>query len=142
MITAAANEAESVDDAIQIALDRVCAHTGWPVGHAYILEDDAADKLVPTTLWHVNDEQRFAAFQRVSEATNFAHGEGLPGRVLASGKPAWIVDVTKDPNFPRARVAERIGIKGAFAFPILVGADVAAVLEFFSVERLIPLNPV
>ena len=141
VITAAANEAESVDDAIQIALDRVCAHTGWPVGHAYILEDGAADKLVPTTLWHVNDEQRFAAFQRVSEATNFAHGEGLPGRVLASGKPAWIVDVTKDPNFPRARVAERIGIKGAFAFPILVGADVAAVLEFFSVEAAEPDEP-
>ena len=40
VITAAANEAASVESAIQIALDQVCAQTGWPVGHAYMLAGD------------------------------------------------------------------------------------------------------
>ncbi len=32
VITSAANEAVTVESALQIALDRVCAFTGWPVG--------------------------------------------------------------------------------------------------------------
>ena len=61
---------------------------------------------------------------------------GLPGRVLASGEPAWIFDVTKDPNFLRAKLATEIGVRTGVAFPVLVGAKVAAVLEFFSAEAV------
>src|SRR5882672_5744610 len=39
VIAEAANEAPAPAEAIQIALDRICAHTGWPVGHAYLCDD-------------------------------------------------------------------------------------------------------
>jgi sigma-B regulation protein RsbU (phosphoserine phosphatase) len=71
-------------------------------------------------------------FKRITEKTTFKLGVGLPGRVLESGKPAWIVDVTKDPNFPRANLSKNIVIKGAFALPIMAGSDIVGVLEFFS----------
>jgi signal transduction histidine kinase/CheY-like chemotaxis protein len=77
-------------------------------------------------------------FRRVTEATHFVPGAGLPGRVLESGEPAWISDVTKDQNFPRAKMATDLGVKGAFAFPVLVGSDVVAVLEFFSDQAVEP----
>jgi PAS domain S-box-containing protein len=145
IITAAANEAQSTEDALQIALDEVCAQTGWPIGHVYMLADDATDdtdrELIPTRIWHLDDVQRFETFRRVTEATRFASGVGLPGRVLAGGKPAWIADVTKDRNFPRAELATEIGIKGAFGFPVLVGREVTAVLEFFSDEAVEPYEP-
>ena len=38
-VAVASNEARTVDDALQACLDRVCAHTGWPVGHAYLLSE-------------------------------------------------------------------------------------------------------
>ncbi len=131
-VAAAANEATELDDALQVALDEICARTGWPVGHAYLASSDDADLLIPTELWHLDDPQRFKVFREVTEATNFQKGQGLPGRVLASGKPAWIVDVNHDPNFPRAKLAEDIGVHGAFGFPVLVGHEVVAVLEFFA----------
>jgi PAS domain S-box-containing protein len=139
-ITRAANEAASVEEAMQIALDQVCAHTGWPVGHAYLF-DDAAGDLAPAKIWHIDDPAQFETFQKVTEATRFASGVGLPGRVLASGQPAWIQDVTKDPNFPRAQLVAEINVKGAFAFPVLVGPKVAAVLEFFSDKTAEPDEP-
>ena len=61
-----------------------------------------------------------------------ARASACPGRVWASREPAWIPDVTRDANFPRAAVAERAGLHAAFALPIMQGRRVQGVLEFFS----------
>jgi GAF domain-containing protein len=52
-----------------------------------------------------------------------------PGR-----RPAWIPDVVRDPNFPRAPVAAREGLHGAFGFPILIKDETLGIMEFFSRE--------
>jgi signal transduction histidine kinase len=132
LIATAANESLVVDHAVQTALDQVCVFTGWPVGHAYLLAEDNSEELVPTKLWHVPDAEHFETFRQVTEATHFKEGVGLPGRVFGNRKPVWIIDVTKDSNFPRAKAADEIGVRAAFGFPVLIGADVVAVLEFFS----------
>lgn len=133
VITSAANEAVTVESALQIALDRVCAFTGWPVGHAYMVNDEAGGVAVSTGLWHLDDEDRFATFKRVTEGRSWgASKAGLVRRVLVYGKPAWIIDVTKDPGFVRAKSAQEIGVRAGFAFPVLAGSEVHAVLEFFS----------
>ena len=67
-------------------------------------------------------------------ANDVRRGVGLPGRVWASGKPAWIPDVVTDTNFPRGRVAAREGLHGAFGFPIVVDSDILGVMEVFSGE--------
>jgi diguanylate cyclase (GGDEF)-like protein/PAS domain S-box-containing protein len=136
-IAAAANEASAVEEAMQAAVTSICRYTGWPVGHAYLLSEDQR-RLVSTTIWHLSEPDRFAAFRDITEATNFERGVGLPGRVLASGNPAWIMDVNLDDNFPRAKQAENTGIKAGFGFPVRSGSEVTAVLEFFATEALEP----
>src|SRR5262249_38423523 len=81
-----------------------------------------------------DDSPRFTEFVDLSRRTALARGIGLPGRVWASGRPAWIPDVVVDGNFPRAPAAERVGLHAAFALPILRGADVVGAMEFFSRE--------
>jgi diguanylate cyclase (GGDEF)-like protein/PAS domain S-box-containing protein len=136
-ITVAANEAASIEESLQVALDRVCEYTGWPVGHALLL-DLGAGELISSAIWHLSDPGRFELFRRITEDFRFASGVGLPGRVLSTGEPAWIMDVNTDPNFPRAKQAKDIDVKAGFAFPVLAGRQVAAVLEFFSPEALPP----
>jgi PAS domain S-box-containing protein len=131
-VAMAANEATSLEEAIQVCLDQVCAYTGWPVGHAYLTTGDAAGTLAPSTLWSLADPQRFETFRTVTESTPLTSGIGLPGRVLASGRPAWIIDVTNDANFPRAQLARDFGVRAGFAGPVLIGKEVVAVLEFFT----------
>ena len=58
-VAVASNEARTVDDALQACLDRVCAHTGWPVGHAYLLSEQTGEEMVPTRLWYLDEPARF-----------------------------------------------------------------------------------
>jgi PAS domain S-box-containing protein len=133
-VAGAANEAPTPRDALQIGVDQVCAYTGWPVGDAFVLADDGSGELVSGGIWHLDDPERFRRFQEVTNAARFPPGIGLPGRVLASGHATSIMDVTRDANFPRAKAAVDIGVKGAFGFPVRVGSTVLAVLEFFTSE--------
>jgi PAS domain S-box-containing protein len=137
-VAVASNVARTVGDALQACLDRVCAHTGWPVGHAYLLSDDPGVGMIPSKLWYLADPARFEVFRRLTEATPLVHGSGLPGRVLATGQPIWIMDVTRDANFPRGDFAAEISVRAGFAFPVVVGAAVVAVLEFFAEEPMEP----
>jgi len=138
-VAVAANESDTIDDAIQVCLNRVCAHTGWPVGHARLLMN-ADHELVSTSLWHtgVDDFQRFKIFREITQSHPDVAPDGLAGRVLSTKKPAWISDVTKDPRFLRAKLATDIGVKAAFGFPVLVRSEIVAVLEFFADQILTP----
>ncbi len=66
--------------------------------------------------------------------TTFPPGIGLPGRVWETGKPAWSSDIMADTNFPWVPFAASSGLRGAFAFPLLLGDEVTGVIEFFSQE--------
>ena len=134
-ITDAANGATSIREAIQVTLNEICAYTKWPVGHAYFVGDEP-DLLISAQIWHLDDPQRFADFRKITESTCFRPGEGLPGRVLESRQPLWIPDVSEDANFPRAQHSVNIRVHGAFAFPVLAGTTIVAVLEFFSCDQV------
>ncbi len=130
-VTVAAYEAATFEAALQAGLDLVCASTGWPAGHVYVR---AGDGLAPSGIWHLDRPDDLAAFTRVTAATPLLSGVGLPGRVLAGGQACWIMDVTRDDNFPRAKAAADVGVRGAFAFPVRSAAGVVAVLELFARE--------
>jgi PAS domain-containing protein len=138
-IAVAANESSSLSDTLQLALALVCQFTGWILGHAYISEAvDGEILLVSAALWHGTTAEHLQDFKRMSENSHFKAGTGLPGRVLATGCPEWIEDVWGDDNFLRREAASAIGIKGACAFPVLVGSEIVAVIEFFSDQTVEP----
>ena len=111
-------EVQSMDEALQGVVDLVCDMTKWPVGHVYEPSPTQTDELIPTTIWYLADLKTFAVFKEVTERTTFMRGEGLPGRILESSEPEWIVNVQEDTNFPRNRLAADLGVKGAFGFPV------------------------
>jgi PAS domain S-box-containing protein len=140
-VAIAANQADSVGEAITTTLRKVCEHSGAALGHAYFVQDGSAATaatLVPSSLWYTSSVDKFLPFRALTEVTNFQIGEGLPGRVAKGGTPVWIQDMAKDTNFPRNRSSVELGTKTAFAFPVLVNGEVTAVLEFFSEEEREP----
>ena len=137
-IAIAANESSSIEETLRFAITRICVTTGWQVGHVYLVSSDLRLQAVPTSIWYGAEGVKLAEFRAQSETMNFAAGHGLPGRVLAAGLPALIPDVATDGNFPRAAAAVRCGLTSAFAFPVLAGTEVVAVLEFFVNDGAVP----
>ena len=132
-ITAAANEATSLETVLQLALDQICAYTGWPMGHVYLAVPDNSGLWMSSTIWHLDIPARFAAFQQATQALHMPKlGHDIIGRVIASGQPEWHGDVTTDPAFRRAASAKENGLNGVFACPILVSREVMGVMEFYA----------
>jgi PAS domain S-box-containing protein len=116
-------------DVYDATLQAIGEALGWELGLVWEVEPSDG-RLTCVRTWHAGE--RTAEFEALSEALALAPGEGLPGRVLASGDPAWIVDVPGDTNFPRAAAARRAGLHAGFAFPLRSPAAVRGIMEFFS----------
>ena len=113
-------------------LQAVCSSLGWEYGALW-----EVDRARTTVRWVSSWQERTADFEEfiaVSRRMTLTRGTGLPGRVWATGGPAWIPDIARDDNFPRAPIAARVGLRSAFALPMLRGNDVLGVMEFFSRE--------
>ena len=50
----------------------------------------------------------------------------------ASGRPAWVLDIAHDANFPRLAPAVNYGLHSALACPVIVGDRRLGVIEFFT----------
>jgi PAS domain S-box-containing protein len=70
----------------------------------------------------------------ITGQTTFEAGEGLPGRVWATGSPRWIADVVADSSFLRSEAAYFAGLHGAFGFPIQGDSELLGVMTFYSRE--------
>src|SRR5437868_609608 len=125
-------EAPALDDAVPRIIQRICNTFEWEVGGMWRLDDDS-HVLRCVKVWPSHYPKQ-GSFQRMTEQTTFGPGVGLPGRVWADLRPAWIPDVTADSNFPRARVAAAEDLHAAFAFPIMSGENFLGAMEFFSHE--------
>ena len=131
-ITMEVAAASDLASALEVVLRDVCEKTGWVVGHAWVPNQDGTD-LEFRSAWYCGDGE-LEQFRAVSEGLHFKPGVGLPGRVWKSKQPAWVENVTDDPNFPRSGAARTAGLKTGVAIPILSGDTVIAVLEFFMRE--------
>jgi two-component system, sensor histidine kinase and response regulator len=125
-------ESSTLADAAPRMLESICRALRWELG-AFWSVDNASKVLRCVATWHP-PAARLDEFTAANQGSEFAPGVGLPGRVWSSRQAAWIPDVAKDSNFPRAPLADRAGLHGALGFPICRDAEVRGVMEFFSRE--------
>jgi len=125
-------EAATLGDATPRLLQAIAETLGWQAGAIWTV-DRPRQALRCVEVWHA-PSAAVREFEAMSRRITLAQGEGLPGRVWATGEPAWVCDVADDANFPRAATARREGLHGAFAFPIRLAGEVLGVVEFFSRE--------
>jgi PAS domain S-box-containing protein len=124
--------AATLEEVTPKILQTVCELLFWDVGTLWSINREAG-VLRCAEVWH-DESVEVPQFEAICRQHTFMPGVGLPGRVWSSHEPASIPDLAKDPIFPRGPIAARAGLHACFAFPILLGADVLGVIEFFSHE--------
>lgn len=131
-VTRILSESLEIGESAGKILRTACETLDWEVG--VLWKVDAAEAILRCVdICHSNSTAT-PEFDRLSQNSLFKKGVGLPGRIWQSGTPFWIDNVVSDPNFPRAPVALREGLRGAFGFPILIDSDIWGIIEFLSSE--------
>jgi len=131
--------AGSLNEATPRILEAIGETLGWRFGSLWEV-DERVHELRWVECWNGMGEE-VADFQSATRRSTFSSGEGLPGRVWRSGRPAWVPDVVADENFPRAEEAAKAGLHAAAAFPVRSGSRVVGVIEFYSPELREPDPP-
>src|SRR5436190_23028684 len=98
LLTAVLAQATDLRNAARQILQAIGETLGWQLGILWRV--DATDQRLELVDSWTHDSQA-DEFINDSRARRFQSGIGLPGRVWATARPAWIHDVRVDPNFPR-----------------------------------------
>jgi signal transduction histidine kinase/integral membrane sensor domain MASE1/ActR/RegA family two-component response regulator len=131
-VTRVLAESATLSEAAPKIIQAICDSLAWRLGAIWQVDPDAR-VLRCVEIQHEGPAQ-FPEFEALMRRRTFDTGIGLPGRVWASGQPAWIPDVVRDDNFPRSPIAFQEGLHGAFGFPIRLRGEILGVIEFFSPE--------
>jgi PAS domain S-box-containing protein len=85
------------------------------------------------TLWR-SIEGQAQEFVDAIQNKSYGMGEEFPGHIWKLGRAVWRPNADEETSFvfPRAPIAARCGLHGAFGFPVLVRDEVVGVVEFFS----------
>jgi signal transduction histidine kinase/DNA-binding NarL/FixJ family response regulator len=137
-IATAANSMEDPLDAFRFAIERICAHSGFTMGHVWTVDEASSPASMKSSgIWSAASPPDTACALQTA-TLRIGYGEGLPGRVFAAGRAIWTEDLTHEPDCPRTETARLAGMRAGFAFPALIGEEPVAVLEFFQSSTLAP----
>ncbi|MDD5586713.1 MAG: ATP-binding protein [Alphaproteobacteria bacterium] len=130
-VAATANKTSDIDAAIKTVLELMCGFLGWPLGHAYLVDEGNA-LLRSTGLWSAAGPDKYKIFMQATAETTFKRGEGLPGQSWETLSPAWIADVQQFSSCPRIKPVPASLLGSGFAFPVILHGQAVYILEFFS----------
>jgi PAS domain S-box-containing protein len=121
-------EADTFREGLRGAIRDVCQKTEWEYGEVWLPVEDSGIRRIDVDYY----EEEFAEFAALSEGYTFDKGEGLPGRVWATGEFEWAHDVEEatTEEYPRRNAALATGLESALGVPIVADDETVAVLMF------------
>src|SRR5438128_1564598 len=135
-VTRALAESSTLSEATPKLLEYICEAVGFELGELWCVNAESNTLHIEGS-WH-QPAYEVEEFEKAGRKTILFPGIDLVGRVLQSGQPEWVDNVVQDANFPRASTAERVGLHGAFAFPIPVADHISCVMAFYNREVVQP----
>jgi len=122
-----ANQAVSLDTALEEGIGHICRAMGWPLGSVWKVAPEGHLELSP-----IHYSERPAASRVIFNTLRTVRiqpGQWPPGQALVEGRTVSAHRIG-DGGHPLSDVAREAGIRTSHAVPILVRGEVVAVLQF------------
>jgi len=132
--TLAANNAKNTHEAMDICLKAICENMNYAVGHIYMRDEQDENKLLPTKIWYLEDQNLFSSFQKETEERILERGVGLPGKMFIEKEILYVPDIQKQNNFSRAKVAKEVGLISGLGLPVLMEEEIYLILELYALK--------
>jgi PAS domain S-box-containing protein len=131
----------TLQEASERILESICKCLDWDFGAFWEVQGEPK-VLRCLTLWR-SDQGQIQGFVDAIQSKSYGMGEDFPGQIWKSGRAVWRPNADEETSFvfPRAPIAARCGLRGAFGFPVLVRDEVVGVVEFFSRQIREPDKP-
>ncbi|MCP5396166.1 MAG: GGDEF domain-containing protein [Sphingomonadaceae bacterium] len=130
-VTDGANRSTRLTDAMRMALEEICAKTGWAFGNALLVSEEGT-LAVGADIWFAEGEGSLLPFVEATRTIAVGPGEGMAGDVLSRGQASWHLDLANEAGCERCTLAVQSGFTAGFAIPVLIRSELVAILEFFS----------
>lgn len=111
-------------------IETICSALGWVGGALWIT--DAQDDTLQRAAWWASAGSHAESVFRRPQAMAPQSGNGLLDRVLRTGQPIWIADLSADPDVSHGLDAREAGLRAALAFPIEAAGRVLGIMAFFA----------
>jgi diguanylate cyclase (GGDEF)-like protein/PAS domain S-box-containing protein len=138
-VTALLAGAKTMDEAAPRIIETICAALGAD-GGAFWNWDQQGQVLRCHASWSTGTPTMRQFLQWSSQQCFAPDSDGLVGRVWGRGEPVWIADIGLEPGILHADIGLKLGLCGAFAFPVGVGSALYGVLEFY-LPHACPYDP-
>lgn len=125
----AANNASSVEEALETILPDLAMHMGARYGQAWLADDQDRDTLVAVGRRFEAAEGTAAEVVDVTPGRRRLADSQLAQEIMEQRRPQWTVDLERAIGDERGAAARRTGIQLAMLVPILAGDQSVGVLE-------------
>ena len=132
-VTRVLADAETLAEAIPKIIQTICETMGWHCGARWWWDKETG-LLRCVECWGIDTPEIRKFMAENSKRTVdpvLTPGRGLVRRIYNTGQPVWIADISQQIDLQRAAAVIKAGLHGAFGFPLLLGAEVLGVMEFF-----------
>lgn len=122
--------ADALDAGAQAVLRILCESQGW-VFARFWLADDARGVLRVASYWSLPGMEPPEPPEGLARLV-LRKGEGLAGRVWASGEPLWVPDLLADPRVVQKGLVQNGAVASASLLPVVSGGQVFGVLALLA----------
>lgn len=122
-ISSAVSGLQDLDAVLRITLSNVLELVNGTIGGILLLDEET--KTLSYRVQH-------GLSAKYTEGRRIALGEGIAGRVVQSGEPILVEDVSKDPRITRPDLVSAEGLKGFISIPLKVKDRVVGAMNIAS----------
>jgi PAS domain S-box-containing protein len=129
-VTTLLADAKTLREAAPKIIQTICAALGAD-GGAFWNGDQQDQVLRHYASWSIDTPAMTEFLASINHQSFAPEATGLIGQVWRHDEPVWIAHIALEPGILRTEMALKLGLRGAFAFPVSLGSVRYGVMEFY-----------